>query len=178
MAPTSRQLRQQVSNLKSDQRGRPYRETRNKKLTLLPRFLARLTPTSPMERSNYFVEVKEPNENLTDILYRPNSLCEKKLSSPSPSDILIRRERQTFRRLPRTGAIVFGVKTYLTPLDELPMAELDNLAKEMKSWPDYVGEYKGRDVWGAKVLEYYRKRVEGEKTGNNQESEKGEVCTI
>ena len=125
-----------------------------------------------MERSNYFVEVKAPNESLTEILYRPGSLCEKELSNPLPSDILIRRERQTFRRLPRTGAIVFGVKTYLTPLDELPMTELDNLAKEMKSWPDYVGAYKGRDVWGAKVLEYYRQRVGEEKTGN--EKNKGE----
>ncbi|CAI7565579.1 unnamed protein product [Penicillium bialowiezense] len=122
------------------------------------KFLARLTPNSPMERSNYFVEVKSPEENLTDILYRPHALCEKELSDPSPSQILIRRERQTFRRLPRTGALVFGVKTYLTPLDELPMAELANLAKEMKTWPEYVSEYKGRDVWGAKVLEYYRER--------------------
>ncbi|KAG0158393.1 Hsp70 family protein [Penicillium digitatum] len=133
------------------------------------KFLARLTPESPMERSNYFVEVKGPNENLTETLYRPGSLCEKELSSPLPSDILIRRERQTFRRLPRTGAIVFGVKTYLTPLDELPMAELDNLAKEMKSWPDYVGEYKGRDVWGAKVLEYYRKQVGQEKKSTEKD---------
>ncbi|CAG8153220.1 unnamed protein product [Penicillium olsonii] len=123
------------------------------------KFLARLTPDSPMERSNYFVEVKSPGESLTDILYRPNALCEKELSNPeSPSQILIRRERQTFRRLPRTGALVFGVKTYLTPLDELPMTELANLAKEMKTWPEYVSEYKGRDVWGAKVLEYYRER--------------------
>ena len=71
----------------------------------------------------------------------------------------------------RTGAIVFGVKTYLTPLDELPMDELDNLAKEMRSWPDYVGEYKGRDVWGAKVLEYYRQRVGEEQTGNEDKDE-------
>ncbi|CAI7600594.1 unnamed protein product [Penicillium viridicatum] len=139
------------------------------------KFLARLTPTSPMERSNFFVEVKGPNENLTEILYRPGSLCEKELTSPLPSDILIRRERQTFRRLPRTGAIVFGVKTYLTPLDELPMTELDNLAKEMRSWPEHVGEYKGRDVWGAKVLEYYRKRVGEEKTGNDEKNERIEV---
>ncbi|KAJ5780038.1 hypothetical protein N7457_005198 [Penicillium paradoxum] len=127
------------------------------------KFLARLTPTSPMERSNYFVEIKAPNENLTEILYRPGALCEKELTNPLPSEILIRRERQTFRRLPRTGAIVFGVKTYLTPLDELPMTEFDNLAKEMSTWPDYVGEYKGKDVWGAKVLEYYQTRVREER---------------
>jgi hypothetical protein len=122
-----------------------------------------------MERSNYFVEVKSPKENLTEILYRPGSLCEKELTNPLPSEILIRRERQTFRRLPRTGSLVFGVKTYLTPLEELPMSELGNLAKEMKSWPDRVGEYKGRDVWGAKVLEYYLER------GGNLEKEDEKV---
>lgn len=114
-----------------------------------------------MERSNYFVEVKRPGENLFDILYRPNALCEKELINPSPEEIIIRRERQTFRRLPRTGAIVFGVKTYLTTLDQLPRQELENLAKEMRSWPEHVGEYKGRDVWGAKVMEFYRSRVGG-----------------
>ncbi|KAJ5577436.1 uncharacterized protein N7459_006400 [Penicillium hispanicum] len=123
------------------------------------KFLARLTPASPMERSNYFVEVKRPDENLFEILYRPNALCEKELKDPSPEEIIIRRERQTFRRLPRTGAIVFGVKTYLTPIDQLLMQELENLVTEMGTWPDYVSEYKGKDVWGAKVLEFYQKRA-------------------
>ncbi|KAJ5883484.1 uncharacterized protein N7473_010370 [Penicillium subrubescens] len=123
------------------------------------KFLARLTPNSPMERSNYFVEIKRPDENLIEILYRPKGLCEKDLSDPSPEEIIIRRERQTFRRMPKTGTILFGVKTYLTTLDQLPMQELENLAKEMRSWPEYVGEYKGKDVWGAKVLEFYKSRV-------------------
>ncbi|KAJ6080785.1 hypothetical protein N7499_005659 [Penicillium canescens] len=48
------------------------------------KFLARLTPTSPMERSNYFIEVKRPDENLTEILYRPKALCEKELVNPLP----------------------------------------------------------------------------------------------
>ncbi|KAI2791034.1 hypothetical protein POX_c03889 [Penicillium oxalicum] len=122
-------------------------------------FLARLTPNSPMERSNYFVEIKRPDENLIEILYRPQGLCEKHTRDPSPSEILIRRERQTFRRLPQSGTILFGVKTYLTTLDQLPMQELENLVREMKTWPDYVGEYKGKDVWGTKVLEYYKTRT-------------------
>lgn len=110
-----------------------------------------------MERSNYFVEVKRPDEDLFEILYRPTSLSEEN-PDPTPQDIVIRRERQTFRRLPRTGALVFGVKTILTTLDELPMQELQNLAKEIKSWPEYVGEYKGREVWGPKALEYCEKK--------------------
>ncbi|PWY84176.1 hypothetical protein BO83DRAFT_352503 [Aspergillus eucalypticola CBS 122712] len=121
------------------------------------KFLARLTPASPMERSNYFVEVKRPDEDLFEILYRPTSLSEEN-PDPTPQDIVIRRERQTFRRLPRTGALVFGVKTILTTLDELPMQELQNLAKEIRSWPEYVGEYKGREVWGPKALEYCEKK--------------------
>lgn len=116
-----------------------------------------------MERSNYFVEVKSPNENLFDILYRPGSLCEKELLNPTPDEIIIRRERQTFRRLPRTGAILFGVKTFLTTLDELPTQELENLAKEMETWPENVGEYKGKNVWGAKVKEFYRSRTQVER---------------
>jgi hypothetical protein len=123
-----------------------------------------------MERSNYFIEVKDPKESLVEILYRPGYLCNTELKNPLPSEILIRRERQTFRRLPKTRSLVFGVKTYLTPLDELPMRELENLAKEMKSWPTNVGKYKGRDVWGAKVLEYYR-----EQGGNLDEKEDQKV---
>lgn len=130
------------------------------------RFLNRLTPTNPMERSNYFVEVKRPDENLFEILYRPSSLSEPN-PNPAPEDIVIRRERQTFRRLPRTGALVFGVKTALTTLDELPMQELQNLAKEIRSWPDYVAEYKGSEVWGAKALEFCEQRT--------REAEKAEV---
>lgn len=135
------------------------------------RFLNRLTPSSPMERSNYFVEVKRPDEDLFETLYRPTTLFEDN-PNPSPEDIVIRRERQTFRRLPRTGTLVFGVKTFLTTMDELPMQELRNLAKEIKSWPDYVGEYKGREVWGAKALEFCEKR------SREEEKLKEEVGTM
>lgn len=152
MAPASRQLRQQVSSVLNIHWEKTCRKKTDKPRRE-NRFLARLTPSSPMERSNYFVEVKRPGEDLFEILYRPTTLSEDN-PNPSPQDIVIRRERQTFRRLPRTGAIVFGVKTILTTLDELPMQELQNLAKEIRSWPDYVGEYKGTEVWGAKALEF------------------------
>lgn len=114
-----------------------------------------------MERSNYFIEVRKPNEHLLETLYRRNGLVEEDSADPSPRNIILRRERQTFRRLPRSDIIVFGVKTFLTPLDELPTEELQNLAKEIKSWPDVVGEYKGEAVWGATALEYCSERTKG-----------------
>ena len=122
------------------------------------RFMDRLTPLSPMERSNYFVQTTCPNEDLSSILFCPNGLSVENFH-PSPPEIIIRRERQTFRRLPRTDAIVFSVKTTLTALDELPSQELANLATEISHWPDDVAKYKGRDVWGPAVLEFCKQRA-------------------
>lgn len=90
---------------------------------------------------------------LAESLYRPTALSEDN-PNPTPSDIVVRSERQTFRRLPRTGAIVFTVKTSISALDELPVQDLQNLTKDIRSWPDAVGAYKGRHVWGLKVLEF------------------------
>jgi hypothetical protein len=132
------------------------------------RFLTRLTPQTPMERSTYFIEVRPPRESLLDTLYRPSGLVENG-PDPSPHDIIVRREVQTFRRLPRSTAIVFGVKTVLSPLDELPVQELQNLAKEIRSWPDSVGEYRGRPAWGAKALEFCRLRTEAGNWGEKIE---------
>ena len=117
-----------------------------------------------MERSNYFIEVRPPSEDLLETLYRPDALVETDMD-PSPHDIIVRRERQTFRRLPQSDAIVFGVRTILSPLDELSIQELQNLVKEAKSWPDSVGEYKGKAVWGAKAVELCRERTEALERG-------------
>lgn len=111
-----------------------------------------------MERSNYFLEIRQPGEDLSSTLFRPDGLMEQELS-PWPEDILIRRERQTFRRLRRTGALLFSVKTTLTTLSELPLQEVQNLATEIRNWPEDMAAYKGRNIWGKKVLDYCNQRV-------------------
>ncbi|PGH12036.1 hypothetical protein AJ79_04545 [Helicocarpus griseus UAMH5409] len=122
------------------------------------KFLARLTVDSPMERSSYFVQVTAPDEPMSSILFQPVGLSHEDIE-PQPENILIRRERQTFRRLPKSGAIVFGVKTSLTPLQELPLEDLKNLVIEMRSWPDAVAKYKGRDHWEAVVVGYLESKT-------------------
>lgn len=106
-----------------------------------------------MERSNYFLETTEPEEGLGHTLFRPEGLNEQK-PVPSIDDVLLRRERQTFRRLPRTGALLFSVKTTLQTLKDLPIDQLQALATEIRSWPEDMAKYKGRDVWGQRVLDY------------------------
>ncbi|KAL1963663.1 hypothetical protein VTN77DRAFT_7984 [Rasamsonia byssochlamydoides] len=131
------------------------------------KFMCRLTPESPMERSNYFLEIRQPGEDLSSTLFRPDGLMEQDVS-PLADDILIRRERQTFRRLPRTGALVFSVKTTLTTLSELPLQEVQNLAKEIQNWPEDIAAYKGRDIWGKHVMEYCNQRAGLQITGEGK----------
>ncbi|EQL34430.1 hypothetical protein BDFG_03777 [Blastomyces dermatitidis ATCC 26199] len=121
------------------------------------KFLSRLAVDSPMERSSYFIQVTKPGESLSSILFQPVGLGHRDVT-PRAKDILIRRERQTFRRLSKSRAIVFGVKTSLTRLQELPLEELKNLVTEIKSWPDAIGKYKGRDHWGSAVIEWMETR--------------------
>lgn len=57
-----------------------------------------------------------------------------------PVQVRLRVERQTLRRLPKTGAIVFTIRVYLTPLEDL-VKEPDvpgRLASALRSWPEDV----------------------------------------
>lgn len=44
----------------------------------------------------------------------------------------LRVERQTLRRLPRSGAVVFTIRVYLTPLEELGNGEAGRLAAAIR----------------------------------------------
>lgn len=57
------------------------------------------------------------------------------MSAMDPRYIIVRRERQTFRRLEQTGAIVFTVKTGIQSLVDLGEEERKGLAKEIRSCP-------------------------------------------
>jgi len=74
----------------------------------------------------------------------------------APSTLRLRTERQTLRRLPRTGAIVFGIRTYLFKIEELVRERgvPARLASAVRSWPEDVGVYKGRKMYRDVLLNY------------------------
>ena len=110
-----------------------------------------------MERASYFIQVTQPRESLSSILFQPEGVVHGN-PNPRPEDIIVRRERQTFTRLPKSGGIIFGVKTSLTLLVELPDDELENLVVELQSWPEDTAQYKGRPHWESVVVEVCRQR--------------------
>ncbi|KAI1793029.1 hypothetical protein LXA43DRAFT_304457 [Ganoderma leucocontextum] len=79
-----------------------------------------------------------------------------KVETPATSETLyLRTERQTLRRLPRTGAIVFTIRVYQTRLDELVKEPgvPGRIASAIRSWPEDVAKYKTRGAYES-ILPY------------------------
>ncbi|KAI0206263.1 hypothetical protein F4808DRAFT_406616 [Astrocystis sublimbata] len=73
-----------------------------------------------------------------------------------------RSERQTLRRLPKSGGVVFTIRTYFHKITDV--AEEDyvpgRLASAVRSWGDDVSRYKGRARWGDVLLEFLDRKHE------------------
>ncbi|KAF9468807.1 hypothetical protein BDZ94DRAFT_542554 [Collybia nuda] len=78
--------------------------------------------------------------------------------APSIANVRLRSERQTLRRLPLSGAIVFTIRTYLTPIQTLGQEPgvPGRLASALRGWGRNVSIYKGKERgnWWNVVLEY------------------------
>ncbi|KAG9252187.1 uncharacterized protein F5Z01DRAFT_235297 [Emericellopsis atlantica] len=67
-----------------------------------------------------------------------------------------RSERQTLRRLPKTRAVVFTIRTYLVPVTEMAREPYvpGRLASAVRSWDELLSNYKGKEEYGAVLLDY------------------------
>lgn len=70
-----------------------------------------------------------------------------------------RSERQSLRRLPKTGAVVFTIRTYFHPITEIAQEDYvpGRLASAIRSWGPDVQRYKGADKYCEVLLEYLDK---------------------
>jgi Protein of unknown function (DUF3445) len=131
----------------------------------LTRFFRRLSPSSPVERHNWIIQVLPP-VSASSSYPAPSQLEELAWAEgtygpegtygtgprpeppkPLPERMRLRVERQTLRRLPRSGAIVFTIRVYLTPLAELGPGEAGRLAAAIRGVQEQEVVY--RWVWGS-----------------------------
>lgn len=117
------------------------------------RLFSKMSLEHPLERSTLFVQVVGQDESTSDILCQLEAPPEHK-GPDHIENIMIRRERQTFRRLPRSNAVLFTVKTDLQKLSKLNVEDLREIATEIRSWPDEIATYKGRERWGKCLLDF------------------------
>ncbi|KII95957.1 hypothetical protein PLICRDRAFT_234134 [Plicaturopsis crispa FD-325 SS-3] len=159
---------------------------REKLHTSLERFFRRMPVDKPVIRNNYFIQVVtaahtsaeiediDPDElawstttnGPEDTFTHGNRFTPGADALPTPATLRFRTERQTLRRLPRSGAIVFTVRTYLTPVEALGREKgvPGRMASAVRSWGEDVAIYKGqafyRDVLLGYLDECHREQVE------------------
>lgn len=113
-------------------------------------FLERLTVEKPVWRLNWTLHD-------SDTLFSPHPVPGR--TDLTPDNVLgavhLRIERQTLRRLPETGTVVFTIRTHLTPLTEV-IADPDRrrlLHATLVTLPAEVVAYKGMATFMASLLE-------------------------
>jgi alpha-1,2-mannosyltransferase len=132
-------------------------------------FFSRLRPEDPVLRNNYFIQVddelawsgsigSEDGESVSWNTAEKNRAIE---------NHFFRSERQSLRRLPRSGGVVFTIRTYFEPVVDIVREDYvpGRLADAIRSWGDEVGVYKGREKYQDVLLEFldrkHREQVEG-----------------
>ncbi|KAK3628661.1 hypothetical protein LTR56_018476 [Elasticomyces elasticus] len=99
--------------------------------------------STPVERMNFFMQTDKT-------LFQQEPFAAQRAENVKIQDVQVRHERQTLRRLPQSRAILFMVRTYLTPVVELASnkASLYTLRKSIRAMPEEMAKYKGREAWG------------------------------
>ncbi|KAK6379244.1 hypothetical protein LTS17_006162 [Exophiala oligosperma] len=121
-------------------------------------FFRRLKPEELVARNNYFLQVDDElawshsigSEDSDGISW---NTAEK---NRAIEHHFFRSERQTLRRLPKSGGVVFTIRTYFHPVIEIAGEDYvpGRLASAVRSWGSDVSRYKGKEKYADVLLEY------------------------
>lgn len=117
------------------------------------RFVDRLRPDRPVWRRNWLVHA-------SDELHLPEPPPPPEPPPDVPDGLWLRSERQTLRRLPRTDAVVFTIRTQQVPLAAVASRPdvARGLAAAIGAWsPDLVA-YRGAAAWRTPALGWLTSR--------------------
>lgn len=110
--------------------------------------MARLSPSRPLWRVNWGV-TNHP------ALFQPD--VPPATPSMDPADLWVRVEWQTLRRLPRTGAILFTIRTYQDKMSDFRAREprvVHDFADLVAKIPEDVATYKSIAPYRDRLVEY------------------------
>jgi dimethylamine monooxygenase subunit A len=130
----------------------------------MDRFFMRLKVGSVISRFNYAIDnsselfLRNPHHNLT-----PEELAG---DPPKLEDLHLRVERQVLQRLPKTRALLFTIRTYVTPITKV--TEDKEVARALRtsvgSYTEDLNKYKNKVLWDTTLQEHIAS-VLGETTG-------------
>ncbi|OBA21918.1 hypothetical protein METBIDRAFT_77460 [Metschnikowia bicuspidata var. bicuspidata NRRL YB-4993] len=142
----------------------------------MTKFFTRLTCEKPVVRNNYFIQTDNALGWSTSIGDENSDVVGWYTAKPAetPDQIWYRSERQSLRRLPKTGAVVFTIRTYFCPMTEMCTEPYipRRLLNGIESWTDDVREYRGYEKFKDVLLPYLEEKAqEQEKRGYVVENE-------
>ncbi|KAF5548364.1 hypothetical protein FPHYL_9979 [Fusarium phyllophilum] len=81
------------------------------------------------------------------------------------NDLHFRSERQSLRRLPRSKALLFTVRTYFEPITTIAQEPHvpGRLAEAIENWDEAASKYKGKHHWADILLPYLHEQDELQK---------------
>ncbi|KAF7563643.1 hypothetical protein G7046_g455 [Stylonectria norvegica] len=131
---------------------------REKLETGMTRFFKRIKCDSFYSRNNYFVQVDDAlawSWSIGDEDHPTVSWSTVETDKPIDQH-WFRSERQSLRRLPKTGAVCFTIRTYFLPITDMAQEDYvpGRLASAIRSWGDDVSVYKGKEKYGDVLLDY------------------------
>lgn len=119
------------------------------------RFLTRLTPQRSYWRLGWGIIDVPDGYTPTDgtAVVRP--------TAPSPDALFVRVERETLRRFPRTGCVLFTIRTYVAAVGDAARDPLagERLALAVEAMPGDVREYKDLGRVGDELVRFLRRRA-------------------
>ena len=127
-------------------------------------FFRRAQPDGPVLRNNYFIQVDDELAWSSSIGDEDSDgvgwfTAEK---NRAIQHHYFRSERQSLRRLPRSGGVVFTIRTYFHPITEIAEEPYvpGRLASAIRSFTDPVAVYKGKEKYAEVLLEYLDRKHE------------------
>jgi hypothetical protein len=116
------------------------------------RFMETLRPGAIYGRCNWFIA---PTGARRWIATRPAAEAFAHITPQNAGETLfVRSERQTLRRLPQTGAILFGIGIYVEPLGKLSPANIAMLGRAVQTLVNGEGDRRGTPAYAKSLIAY------------------------
>ncbi len=125
--------------------------------TGVDRFMETLRPGPIYARCNWFIAATGNRRWLPD---RPTHGAFAHVTPDNAGETLfVRSERQTLRRLPQTGAILFTIGIYVEPLGRLSPANIAMLGKAVQTLVSGEGDRRGAPAYADSLIAFARRNA-------------------